>query len=59
MLEVAVIDTGDGMSPETQKNLFKLFGSKNSQNERNIGGIGLGLCICKMLVEQFGGKIFC
>jgi len=59
LLEVSVTDTGDGMSLETQKNLFKLFGTKSSKNERNIGGIGLGLCICKMLVEQFGGKIDC
>ena len=38
--------------------LFKLFGSiKDSKSKFNINGIGIGLVICKMIVEKFKGQI--
>jgi signal transduction histidine kinase len=51
-----VIDTGPGISKEEQTKLFQKF----HRVETNVGkttGSGLGLYICKLLVENFGGKI--
>ena len=51
-----VIDTGPGISKEEQQKLFQKF----HRVESNVGkttGTGLGLYICKLLVEKFGGKI--
>jgi len=39
--------------------LFRLFGFLDATKELNKNGIGLGLHICKMIVEQFGGLITC
>jgi two-component system sensor histidine kinase EvgS len=37
--------------------LFKLFGYLDSSKELNVHGIGLGLYICKKMVEEFCGEI--
>lgn len=38
--------------------MFKLFGSQiNVKKKINTNGIGLGLMICKMIVEKFNGSI--
>lgn len=54
-LRFRVIDTGSGMSPETQRNLFQPFHQSEEDGARNRGGTGLA--ICKLLVEQMGGQI--
>ena len=54
---VEVQDTGEGIKKENQGKLFKLFTTFENKVEKNISGIGLGLCICKAVVEQFNGKI--
>jgi signal transduction histidine kinase len=57
-LRISVHDTGLGIKVEDQKKLFTLFGSiKDEQRKINTKGIGLGLVICKMIVEKFGGQI--
>ena len=56
-LHVEVIDSGIGMSPEQQRNLFKAFEQAESGINRNFGGTGLGLVICKKIVELMGGSI--
>jgi signal transduction histidine kinase/CheY-like chemotaxis protein/HPt (histidine-containing phosphotransfer) domain-containing protein len=56
-LRFRVTDTGAGMSPETQRNLFQPFHQSEDAGARNRGGTGLGLAICKLLVEQMGGQI--
>ena len=52
-LRVRVSDTGAGISADGQARLFKRF----SQVDHNVGGTGLGLLICKQLVELMGGRI--
>ena len=52
-----VSDTGEGIKKENQNKLFKLFTTFENKVEKNINGIGLGLSICKAVVEQFNGKI--
>ncbi len=52
-LRVSVRDTGVGISPQGQARLFQRF----SQVDHNRDGTGLGLMICKQLVELMGGEI--
>ena len=52
-----VVDTGKGIKEEDFSKLFTLFGTLQRTASLNNEGIGLGLLICKNLVEQNGGKI--
>jgi signal transduction histidine kinase/CheY-like chemotaxis protein len=54
-LQIAVIDTGEGISAEQQLNLFSKFYQTNSSKGKT--GSGLGLFICKELVQAQGGQI--
>jgi len=53
----AVRDSGVGISPEHAERLFKPFSQADTSTTRNYGGTGLGLVICKRIVELMGGKI--
>ncbi len=53
-----VKDNGIGIPKEIQRNLFKKFYQVDTSHERKHGGTGLGLVICKGLVEALGGKIW-
>jgi signal transduction histidine kinase/DNA-binding response OmpR family regulator len=53
----AVRDTGVGISPEKSEKLFQPFAQADTSTTRNYGGTGLGLVICKRVVELMGGKI--
>jgi len=57
-LEVAVSDTGVGMSPEDQDRLFTRFFRAESALQTEAGGAGLGLYITHALVELHGGRIW-
>lgn len=56
-LEFTVEDTGIGIAPEHQKNLFKRFTQVDSSSTRRAQGTGLGLAIVKELVTLMGGKV--
>lgn len=52
-----VIDTGIGIAMVDQDKLFKSFSQVDASISRKYGGTGLGLNICKQLVELMGGDI--
>lgn len=52
-----VIDTGIGIAKADQDKLFKSFSQVDASISRKYGGTGLGLNICKQLVELMGGNI--
>ncbi len=53
-----VKDNGSGIPKEKQDNLFKKFYQVDTSLKRSHGGTGLGLVICKGIVEALGGKIW-
>ena len=57
-LETYVIDTGIGIKEEDMKSLFKPFHQVDTGLARQYEGSGLGLSICKRLVEKLGGEIW-
>jgi signal transduction histidine kinase len=57
-VEISVTDTGIGISPEDQKKLFQPFQQMDSGLSRKYSGTGLGLDLCKKLVELHGGRIW-
>lgn len=57
LLCMKVIDNGIGIAPERQTSLFKPFVQAESSTTRRFGGSGLGLTICKRLVDMLGGTM--
>lgn len=56
-VEVEVFDTGPGIPRKEQEKLFTKFYQLDTNPTRSAGGLGLGLVICKGIVEAHGGGI--
>ena len=58
ILKFFVKDTGVGIAPEHLPKLFKPFSQADTSTTRKYEGTGLGLCICKQLVNMLDGNIW-
>ena len=53
-----VRDEGLGIDPEDQERIFEKFYRADPQMTRGVGGTGLGLYICRELIDRMGGRIW-
>jgi signal transduction histidine kinase len=56
-LVVEVHDTGPGMPEEMQDRIFDLY-SRREDDRQRLSGLGIGLALCKNIVELHGGRIW-
>ncbi len=58
MIQVSVIDTGVGVSPKKLAGLFEVMAGRSTDGTAGEKGTGLGLLLCKDLVEKHGGQLW-
>jgi CheY-like chemotaxis protein len=56
-VELAISDTGIGMTPEQMAKLFEEFSQADASTARRFGGTGLGLAITRKLARMMGGDV--
>ena len=54
---IEVSDNGIGIAPEFLPHMFDLFAQGTRALDRSAGGLGIGLSVCKQLIERHGGSI--
>lgn len=57
MLQVRVVDSGIGIEKVKLDLIFDMFSQQDNSITRSFGGLGLGLTICKGIVDAYGGQI--
>lgn len=57
-VEIAIKDTGIGMSPELQENIFKIDARTSRKGTEGEQSSGLGLILCKSFIEKHNGSIW-
>lgn len=57
-VQLAVADAGVGVAPEHQADVFEAFFRVDNTTTRRTNGLGIGLYLCKRIVEQHGGSIY-
>lgn len=57
MVEVRIADTGVGIPPEQLRRIFEPFYTTKEPDETGRGGTGLGLSVCRQIIEQHNGRI--
>lgn len=59
LLEIRVVDQGRGVPAEMQEKIFQRFEQVESSDATVKGGFGLGLPICRSIIEEHGGSMGC
>jgi signal transduction histidine kinase len=57
MAEIRISDTGVGIPPEQLRLIFEPFFTTKEPDEHGHGGTGLGLSVCRQIIEQHHGRI--
>ncbi|XGB41555.1 MAG: ATP-binding protein [Nodosilinea sp. LVE1205-7] len=57
-LQISVADTGRGIEPDLLDAIFDRFYQEEGALRRTTGGTGLGLAMCRQIIEGMGGKIW-
>lgn len=57
MVEIRISDTGCGIAPDQLRLIFEPFYSTKQPDEHGHGGSGLGLSVCRQIIEQHQGRI--
>jgi signal transduction histidine kinase len=57
MAEIAICDSGVGIPPEQLRLIFEPFYTTKKPDEQGHGGSGLGLSVCRQIIEQHHGRI--
>ena len=58
MLEIVISDTGRGIDPSQLETVFDRFSQTESYLRRSVSGVGLGLAICRQIIQNIGGEIW-
>jgi two-component system phosphate regulon sensor histidine kinase PhoR len=57
-VHLVINDTGIGIAEENLEKVFQMFFQLDGSSTRNYGGNGLGLFVCKIIIEEHKGKIW-